>query len=145
MFNERGMTSGQPFGSRLSVVLEEGSADAASSGSGPMGRFGKAFVAVRSPRGTDILAQQGSPASMSSCCCCPLCLSGQSPKELWPQRDVLAQGRLGPVPGPSLEHTATLSCSMAPCPRRLQHPQNRKGRASLCHVMGSGVRTQNLG
>lgn len=141
MFNECGMTSRQPFGSRLSVVLEEGSADAASSGSRPTGRFGKAFVAVRSPNGTDVLAQQGSPASVSSCCCCPLCLSGQSPKELWPQRDVLAQERIGPMPGPSLEHTATLSCSMAPCLRRLQHPENGKGHASLYHVMGSGVVT----
>lgn len=58
MFNERGMTSRQPFGSRLSVVLEEGSADAASTGSEPT-RFGKAFVAMRSLCGTDILAQQG--------------------------------------------------------------------------------------
>lgn len=142
MFNERGMTSRQPFGSRLSVVLEEGSADTASAGSEPTGRFGKAFVAVRSPRRTDVLAQQGSPPSTSSCCRCPLCLSGQSPKELRPQRDVLAQGTLGPVPGPSLEHTATLPCSMALCLGRLPHPQNGKAHASL--VMGSGVVTRNL-
>lgn len=121
MFNERGMTSRQSFSSRLYMVLEEGSADAASAGSVPGGRFGKAFPGSEVLHGTDILARQGSPVSMSSRCRCPLCLSGQSPKELWLQWDVLARGRLGCVPGSSLKHTATLSYSVAPCLGVLQH------------------------
>lgn len=128
MFNEHGMTSRQSFSSRLYVDLEEGSANPASSAGGGLAKLS---WAANSLRGTDILAQQGSPASTSSSCRCPLCLSGQSPKELRPQRDVLAAGRLGCVPGPSLEHTATLSCSTAPRPGVLQHPGNWKG---LCTV-----------
>lgn len=89
--------------------------------------------AARSLRGTDVLARQGSPASTSFHCRCPLCLSGQSPKELWPQWDVLAAERLGCVPGPSLEHAATLSCSMAPRLWVLPQPGKWKG---LCMAQG---------
>lgn len=41
------------------------------------------------------------------------------------------------MPDPSLEHTATLSCSMAPHPGILQPPGDWKGHPSLCHIMSS--------
>lgn len=44
MFNECGMTSRWSFGSKLYVILQEGSAGAGGVGLAPGGRFGKAFL-----------------------------------------------------------------------------------------------------
>lgn len=90
MFNERGMTSRQPFGSRLSVVLEEGSADTASAGSEPMGRFGKAFA------GSDVPARDRRPGTARISCLHIVSLL-MSLVPLWakPQGAVAAEGRAG--------------------------------------------------
>lgn len=99
MFNERGMTSRQPFGSRLSMVLEEGSANAASTGSEPVGRFGKAFMAVRSPRGTDVLAQQAPPRLLAAAV--PCASLGKAPRSYGRRGTCWHRGGLAPCLAPA--------------------------------------------
>lgn len=90
MFNERRMTSSQPFGSRLSVGLEEGSADAASAGSEPRARFGKAFT------GTEVPGQDRHPGTARISCLHVLSLLlSLVPVWAWPQGPAAAEGRAG--------------------------------------------------
>lgn len=108
MFNERGMTSRQPFGSRLSVVLEEGSADAASSGSGPMGRFGKAFVAVRSLVGqTSWHSKDFLPPHLAAAAVPCACL-GKAPRSCGRRGTCWHRGGLAPCLAQPGAHSHTL-------------------------------------
>lgn len=151
MFNERGMTSRQSFGSKLHAVLEEGSADAATAGSAPGGRFGKAFP------GSEVPARDRRPGTVRISCLHVFSL--QMPLvPLWakPQGAAAAVGRAGKReawlhawPQPGAHSHALLLHGTSPggpaTPRELERSLHGLGHPSLCHVMGSGVVARNLG
>lgn len=151
MFNERGMTSRQSFGSRLYAILKEHSADAASTSPAPGRRFGKAFL------GSEVPARDRRPGTARISCLHLFSL--QMPLvPLWakPQGAVATVGRAGSgeawlrawaQPG-TCSHALLLHGTSPVGPAtagEMERSLHGAGHPSLCHIMGSGVVARNLG
>lgn len=135
MFNERGMTSRQSFGSRIYAVLQEGSAGAAGAGSAPGGRFGKAFLGSEDRR----------PGTAGTSCLHVFSLRmSLVPLQAEPQGAAdeagCAGGGLAECSGPAWSARSHSAAPQQP-PRELGRSLHGLGHPS---VMGYGVVAQNL-